>query len=296
MTRRDEILTKISSVPALPAAVTEAITLLEDPETPIKTIARAIEHDPGLTANVLKRANSASMGMARTVSSVQQAIVRLGAIEIVKMAIHDSVAPIMRQPTLGYQLRSGELWEHAVAVMVATEQIAIMKKIETPSDASTAGLLIDVGKLVLGQFVELEIEPIRDLAFQQHLSFEEAEREALGIDHAEVGAHLLDQWNLPDAIVDVVRWHHEPTRVSPDHRLVADLVHAADQIITISGIGGGDDGLTTAPTKHPCRDLTFGPARLRCCCPSPWRRLTPFDHNIVRLVKGCPNELERTNC
>lgn len=243
MTRRDEILTKISSVPALPAAATEAVALLEDPEAEIKSIARAIEHDPGLTANVLKRANSASMGMAGSVSSVQQAIVRLGAVEIVKMAVRDSLAPIMRQSAVGYQLQPGELWEHAVAVTVATEQIAIMRHIKVPPEASTAGLLIDVGKLVLGQFVELEIEPIRKLAFQQQLPFEVAERQVLGIDHAEVGAHLLDQWNLPAPIVEVVRWHHEPKHVSPDNALVADLVHVADQVITLSGLGCGEDGM-----------------------------------------------------
>ena len=258
MTRRDEIIAKTSSVPALPAAVAEAITLLEDPETPIKVIARAIENDPGLTANVLKRANSSFMGMARKVSSVQQAIVRLGVAEIIKMAIRDSMAPIMQGSAQGYQLRPGELWEHAVAVAVATEQVALLRNIKPPPEAHTAGLLADVGKLVLGQFVELEIEPIRQLAFEEQLSFEEAERQALGIDHAEVGALLLDQWNLPSSIVEAVRWHHEPRHVSPAHALLVDLVHTADLIVTLSGIGAGEDGL-----QHHSDESTMSRFKLR---------------------------------
>jgi len=248
MTRRDNIFTKIKSVPVLPAAAVETVALLENPKSNMKDIARSIEHDPGLTANVLKLANSAMMGMSGSISSIHQAIVRIGTAEVVRLVVSGSLAPIMRISAHGYDLDPGALWEHAVAVAVTTEEIVRLRKLNAPPHTFTAGLLIDIGKLVLDQFVDVEIESIRSLAFEQHMSFEQAEQQVLGIDHAEVGACLLDHWHVPSSIVEIVRWHHEPQNVSGDQSLVADLVHTADQLMTMCGIGGGVDGMN----YHTC--------------------------------------------
>ena len=242
MSLRDRILAKLRTVPALPAAAIETVQLLQDPDSDIKDIARSIEHDPGLTANVLKLANSAYIGMSKSVGTIQQAVVRIGTAEIVKMIVGLSFSPIASRPVRGYDLPPGALWEHSVAVAVASEQIVRLREINPPPHTFTPGLLIDVGKLVLGNFVEVDITSIQKLAFDQQASFEKAERQVLGIDHAEVGARLLEHWNLPEALVEVVRWHHDPSNVSEEQALVTDLVHTADQLMTLCGIGCGADG------------------------------------------------------
>jgi len=243
VSRREEILSTVRSVPSLPAAAAEVVRLIRDPEVGIAEISRAIEHDPGLTSNLLRMANSAYFGIARSVGSVQEAAVCLGTKRIFQMVIASAVSPLVQRPVKGYDLPAGKLWEHSVCVAAGAEQLAEELKLEAPSHLFTAGLLHDVGKLVLGTFVDVDAGPIMALAFDEEMSFEVAEAQVLGINHAEVGAALLDSWNLPKEIVDADRWHHDPEAFPGDDTLVVDLVHVADALSMMQGIGAGSDGL-----------------------------------------------------
>ena len=153
-----------------------------------------------------------------------------------------SVAPMARRSVKGYDLPPGELWRHAVGVAVGTERLAEALDIIAPHYAFTAGLLHDLGKIVLGTFVQVDADPIKQIAVEIGVSFDLAEAEVLGIDHAEVGAALLKQWSLPEQLVEVARWHHWPVRCSGD-KLVLDLVHLADILCLQAGLGIGSDGL-----------------------------------------------------
>ncbi|MCA8939275.1 MAG: HDOD domain-containing protein, partial [Planctomycetes bacterium] len=104
-------------------------------------------------------------------------------------------------------------------------------------------LLHDVGKIVLGTYVEVDAEPIFEVAFAGSKTFDEAEQEVLGIDHAEVGARLLESWGLPSAMVEAVRFHHRPQALEGDKTLVA-LVHLADSLVMMSGVALGREGLS----------------------------------------------------
>jgi putative nucleotidyltransferase with HDIG domain len=130
-----------------------------------------------------------------------------------------------------------------VAVGICTEKIAAKRRLEAEAHAFTAGLLHDVGKVLLGTFVDVDDGPIKELVELDNLTFNEAERMVLGVDHAEVGAHLLEKWNLPDAVAAVTRWHHEPSRLEGELRDLVDLVHVADVICLDCGWGLGSDGL-----------------------------------------------------
>ncbi len=132
--------------------------------------------------------------------------------------------------------------DHLVAVAIGAEQLAKELHFTAPQYTFTAGLLHDIGKVVLGTFIEVDAEPILQRAFEEQLSFERAERAVLGIDHAEVGAALLESWHLPEEIIAPVRWHHAPDDAAGDF-LVADLVHAADTLSIQCGLGVGIDGL-----------------------------------------------------
>ena len=101
----------------------------------------------------------------------------------------------------------------------------------------------DVGKLVLGTFVDVDDEPIKELVDADGLPFNEAERMVLGVDHAEVGAHLLEHWNLPAEVAAAARWHHEPSQCDDAFRGLTDVIHVADVICLNCGWGLGRDGL-----------------------------------------------------
>jgi len=106
----------------------------------------------------------------------------------------------------------------------------------------------------LGTFVEVDGQAILKTANDEAVPFHIAERRVLGIDHPEVGAVLLAHWNLPRVIIDAVRWHKEPDKFEGDH-FVVNLVHLADHIAGTSGVGGGVDGLSYAPSRNALEEF-----------------------------------------
>ncbi len=250
MNRREQILSSVRSVRSLPTAAVEVVRLLQDPELTIADLAQTIEYDPALTSNVLRLANSAYFGCARSIGSVRDAIVRLGTNKTFRLAVASAFAPLARQAVKGYDLPPGELWKHSIAVALGAERLAEVLGRKGADYAFTAGLLHDIGKLVLGNFVEVDAAPLAAMAFQERVSFEVTERRVLGIDHAEVGAVLLEGWNLPPCVVRVVRWHHVPGSVPGEDTSVVDLVHVADNLSMTSGIGTGIDGLNYCPSSE----------------------------------------------
>lgn len=243
MLRRNEILRQIKAVAELPAVATELVGLAHDPEVDIRDVVTILEHDPGLTANMLKLANSAHYGGRGSIASIRDAVVRLGLRKVSELAMAIAISPNVQKPVRGYHLAAGQLWEHSLSVSAGTTHLARALKVLPPSYAATAGLLHDIGKVVLGTFIEIDAELMLESVANHHMSFDEAEREILGIDHAEVGAVLLESWGLPADIVETVRYHHTPDELDGDP-LGVDLVHIADILSMQSGIGAGEmDGL-----------------------------------------------------
>jgi len=249
MNRRDEVFAKVETIPALPTAAGRMVMLLRDPDVDIAEVIRTIEYDPSLTTNMLRLANSAYFAGPRSISSLRDAVVRLGFNRIFQLVITSAILPVARQAVQGYDLPPGMLLEHSIAVAIGAEELAAMLKLKTPPATFTAGLLHDLGKVILGTFLEVDAKPIVDLAFQEKISFEQAEARVLGIDHAEAGAALLERWDLPTTIVQVVRWHHQPESYQGEP-VVMDLVHAADHLSLATGVGAGVDGLNYHPSDE----------------------------------------------
>jgi putative nucleotidyltransferase with HDIG domain len=249
MNTRETILAQVRAIQGLPVATGEIVRMVEDPDVDIGAVVKAIEHDPGLTSNVLRLTNSAYFAGPRTIGSVRDAIVRLGLNRVFQLALASSIAPLASAPVKGYDLPAGDLLTHSIAVAIGAEQLAQALGLRPPPCTFTAALLHDIGKVVLGTFIEVDAKPILALAFEHQVSFEMAEAEVMGISHAEVGAVILEQWNLPPVVVDAVRWHHQPDQCGGDP-LAVDLVHVADSLATLSGIGAGLDGLNYRPSRE----------------------------------------------
>lgn len=243
MNRRDEIFKKTESLSALPTTVTRIFALLDQEEIDIAELAEIIQYDPGLSTNILRLANSAAFGGNREIVSVRDALVRLGTRQGRQVVMTSVVSSVVRPAVSGYDLPPGQLLEHSIAVALCCNVLVDILKLETPDYTFTAGLLHDVGKMALGVFVEEEAEGILNRAYEDRISFEKAEDEILGTNHAEVGAHLLKNWNLPESVAQVVRWHHEPEQYEGNDQIVVDIVHVADDLCLQLGIGTGSDGL-----------------------------------------------------
>ncbi|MCF7886327.1 MAG: HDOD domain-containing protein, partial [Candidatus Marinimicrobia bacterium] len=242
MRKREEIIQKIDKIPSIPPTIAKVQKLVNDPDVDFKELAELIKYDQGLTADVLKMANSAYFGFQREISSVKQAIIMLGLDRIFELTLSSAVAPIIDRKVSGYDLSKGDLWKHSIGVAISSEKIAEELNMKVPKLTFTAGLLIDIGKVAMSTFLDTDPKPIMDLAYEKQIPFDIAERRILGISHEEAGAILLENWNLPEELIQVVRWHHQPNRVEGD-KTVVDLVHIADILIMETGIGGGSDGL-----------------------------------------------------
>ncbi len=246
---RDEILSKVTSIPPMPSAGVKVLGLLQDPEASILELVKIIEFDQGLTTNILKMANSTYFGSPRKINSLRDAIVRLGTDTVYKLIVASMVSPVENDEIKGYHLAPGELWNHSVAVAIGTEKISENLRMDVPGYTFTSGLLHDIGKIVMGTFLEVNSDPVMSLIRDEDVSFEDAEREVLGISHSEAGAILLNEWNFPGEIVDTVRWHHKPAEYRGDSTAV-DLIHVSNAICMMSGIGIGRDGLN----HHLCEE------------------------------------------
>jgi HD-like signal output (HDOD) protein len=255
MSHREEIIAGIASVPPLPSASAEVIRLIRDPRVPSGKIAQAIEYDPSLTTNVLRLANSAFFGFPRSVSTVREALLRLGTNQVFQLVVAATVGKMTKTPVKGYDLSGGDLWDHLVGTALGSVKLGKTLNVPLPPYTFTASLTHDVGKVVLGTFVQVNAESIRELAYRKKLPFEQAEAAVLGIDHAEVGARLLEHWNLPEDIIGVVRWHHQPEHYLGKDPLAANVVHVANAMCLMAGVGAGLDALSYRPSSRAMEQL-----------------------------------------
>ncbi|MBI2422173.1 MAG: HDOD domain-containing protein [Candidatus Hydrogenedentes bacterium] len=254
MKQREHILKALPDVPGLPTAAVRVLGIMDDPDAGIADIMAAVEIDPRLTTNVLKLANSAYFAGPRSIGNLTQAGVLLGSKRIQQLVVAAAIFPVAGKQIRGYDLAPGILLEHLLAVALGTEHLAKALKYKLPGYGFTAALLHDIGKIVLGTFLEIDAAPIVQLAFTEGKSFQDAEYEVLGIDHAETGALLLESWQIPAPIVEVARWHHDPEQAVVDPMLVK-LVHVADHVSFECGVGVGVDGLNYRPSERVVKEL-----------------------------------------
>ena len=235
-----KIISTIRSFPSMPATGAKMLKMLEDPETSIDEIEDVLRHDPGLTGNVLKLANSAYFGIPSKVSSVRQAVLLLGLRKLIQLVVASCVSAVMDKPVPGYNLPPGDLWRHSIAVSIAAEALVKDKKNIDAEDIFTPALLHDIGKLILGHFVKDELEDIEKIA-SKGVPYVVAENMVLGTDHAEVGAQVLTQWSFPRDVIEAVRWHHDPD-FPEQAKVPVDIVYLSNLLCQVNGKGGVDNG------------------------------------------------------
>jgi putative nucleotidyltransferase with HDIG domain len=256
----NNIMRRVKLFPSIPGTASKVLKLLDDPDTSTSEIGGALRYDPGLTANILKLTNSAYFGFASKIASVKQSVVLLGSKRVIYLVMASCVNAIMDEQVFGYDLPTGELWRHSIAVSVAAEGLVKELKLPTTEEIFTAALLHDVGKLILGDFVKEDLKKIESMALEG-MPFQEAERQVFGLDHAEIGAEILKNWSLPPKIVNAVRWHHDPDSADEVDTLV-DIVHVANVLCLMIGIGVGREGLNYEPSPLATKRLGLKAASL----------------------------------
>ena len=240
----DEMLDFGDKLPSFPTAVAEAIRMLSSESTDNDSIAAALQRDQALVAQVLKMANSAFYGVSRRVSTVKQALLVLGRNAVRSLVVAVSAQEFLGRAQPGYLLARGQLWEYSLASGAAASLVAHKVGYKPADEAFVAGLLHDIGKVVLSEYLaerSTELAEMVGLATDL-VSFDTIEQELLHIDHAALGSMLCDHWQLPARLSHAVRYHHSPSQAGDDWQLAA-VVHAANALTMTVGIGLGVDGL-----------------------------------------------------
>ncbi len=242
MTLIDQILQSIERLPPFPMVVQRAIQLIEDPKTSAQHLVDVLQFDPSITANVLKLCNSAYFGLRKKVFSLREAIVLVGFDPLMEIILSQESTQVLKDPCIGYDLEQADLWRHSVACALLSRIVSKRLNQKATLIHFTAALLHDIGKIILGQFFKDYFGKIKELVRENHIPFTEAEREVLGIDHAELGGRVAEHWKFPKPILLAIQYHHSPALVSKDCEIV-ELISLCDVVAMITGIGGGADGL-----------------------------------------------------
>ncbi len=219
---------KISKLPTLPSIAQEILNIVNQDMVPVGRLEAIIEKDPTLASRILGIANSAFFGTGEAVTRVSNAIIRIGFNNVKYASLGVALMTVLDRNQRNAPLDSRRIYQHSVAVALLAKKLARDLGVVNPDDAFVCGILHDIGLLVLNSYCG---DSYRDVlrTFQGGDSLLVAEGSVLGFTHAEIGLWLADKWNLPDIILDTVRYHHQPSAAVSNRELVA-LVHVADCI------------------------------------------------------------------
>ena len=250
------IMKKIGTLKPIPQVAHKIMSIVEDPDSSLPDLAKVIGYDSAVTANLLKAANSSYFGRPGKFDSVHQAIVYLGMDHVVDLVLLASGADNLKPEQTGYDLRKGDLWTYSVLSALIAKELAGNKGLKKTHLVFTASLLKDIGKVILDQYVGDAFEEINALVAEKDLTFREAEKQVIGIDHAELGGLVAESWNFSPKMVEIIRNHHQPQQSSMSE-IESSIVYLADTICMMMGIGGGMDGLAYRFHKDVITRLDF---------------------------------------
>ena len=223
-------LDQIEDLPTLPAVAMEVNKMLLDEDITISQLSGAIEKDQAMVSKILKLVNSAFFGLRGRISTISHAVVVLGFNTIRNVVVSISIinAFSIKEGLDGFDI--AEFWKHSVAVAVTSKYLAEKAGIHSADNCFVAGLLHDIGKIVLLQHFKDLFQKVWLAVKGKRLSFYEAEKSQIQIDHAWIGGYLAQKWQLPMPLIDAIRYHHDVKPTINDQHLLM-IIHVADIIV-----------------------------------------------------------------
>jgi len=224
-----KIISQTASLPAMPEVMINVQKLIKHPATTPAQLAKIIETDPSMVAGILKVANSAYYGFRGKVSTIQHASSLFGTRRLAELITAISAGGVLGKAMDGYGQKAGDMWRHSILVACTASEIAAIVADDILDSAYMAGLLHDIGKIILDPHVR-ERKMLFDHYFSTYpeKTIQDAEGHILGFDHAVIAAILCEKWSLPKTIAFGIRNHHQPSSAG-DH-LLSHIVHLADYL------------------------------------------------------------------
>ena len=246
----EEICIRAQSLPVSPTVLPRLLELLGREELNLEDLEEVIQTDTGLSAAVLKMANSISFGGRGQYSEIAQAILYLGFPSTHELMMTVAGGRWNAVDVDGYAWQPGDFFRHNFAVVVAASTIA--KQIDFPSPETTyaAGLMHEAGKLALAFVSPESINAIRIFQEEHSCRWIEAERAALGFAHNDISATLLKKWNFPKSLIEVGAFYPVPKQASEPNQTLVQVIHVAKHLAIQTGIGVGEDEFWLDPKEE----------------------------------------------
>ncbi len=240
-----EISEKVREIPQVSPNTMKILNLIADPEYSVMELKKLIELDVSLATKCLKLVNSAAFGLRTPVETMDRAVSYLGSKPIMNMIINSDMDSVFDPQLVGYQAENGDLWAHSLRTAIGAKLFADLTDNYELSDlAYTAGLLHDIGKIIIAQFLNVSPEILQNkYEVGKETDFLEVETELLKTDHTEVGQMMALRWGLPEALQIVIRFHHKPDKAPLKYRKLCILVHLGDLFAALGGYSTGVDSL-----------------------------------------------------
>ena len=276
----DKILDMVRSVPTLPEVAQELSRLASDPSASAQDMAHVAEADSGLAAHILRVVNSSFFGFSRQISTIPQAIVVLGTHGVRNIALGLTVSTLRPDLKTNSQFFDvDDFWRHSLSVAIGSRQLARELVICDPEEAFLAGLLHDIGKLILIESCTIQYQDLITTANLNNQPLHIVEDSQLGFNHADVGFALCERWKIPESVADTVQLHHRwnckmPITTEQDQLLF--LVNTANNLSKVSGVGFSGNA-----------------------CVTPFCMQTPFSHRslseaLQKTLEILPSEVAHT--
>jgi HD-like signal output (HDOD) protein len=255
-------------LPSVFVKINETIT---NPRSSAYEIADVISKDTGLTARLLKMANSAFYGFSSEIDSIQRAVAIIGAKQLTNLCYAISIVEVFKNISADC-IDMASFWRHSVACGVCARILAGYRNIQNTERLFVAGLLHDIGRLLLYQHASADMARLLFKARSDGRMLHKLEFEALNLDHAILGGLFLKKWKLPALLEDIVHFHHNPEKAA--NSIETAIVHIAD--ITINAIGIGSSGGSLVP-----------PLDLQA-----WERLGLSEHTLTATVRQIDQQMK----
>ena len=250
-------------LPSLPQILEDLVKKLSDPNSNLDIVEELVEVDQSITTQVLQVANKVEFtepGEER-ITTIHDALHKLGFENAKKIALNVSVLKLMKLPKSTVNFCCEDLWQHSLAVAVASSEISKLVGYDNPDQAYACGLMHDIGKIVKLKFNKKDF--VKELASAKRKNIDLYDLEIMRnlVRHDLVGAKMMQAWNMPESLILPVLWHHVEDRSlraevdSPDHHLLIDIVYFSNFIVHNLGIGFSGHGITKTPSDKFLRSF-----------------------------------------
>ena len=223
-------LDRIQEIPTLPVVALKVNKMLQDYDTSIRALSKTIEKDQAMVTKILRLVNSAFYGFRSKIGNIPHAVAILGFNTVRNAVVSISVMDAFSGKGASQNFDTMAFWKHSVAVAVTSRHLAEKTRLVTPDESFVAGLLHDVGKVILAQYFKELFLQVWESMHNNGQSFCEAEKELLPANHARIGAHLAKRWQLPDNLIDAIGYHHTLRKTANNPNLLM-TIHIADIIV-----------------------------------------------------------------